>query len=75
VAPQVNGLCICGWPLVIVLVQAHIGFVIFLFLPASGRAAAKVIGRWGRQHGPERGGRTVADLIEDNKNDGNSPIE
>lgn len=66
--PQVNSLCICGWPLVIVLIEAHIGFVVFLFIPASGRAAKK-IGRWRRQHGPERGGRTVADLIEDSERD------
>ena len=63
-----NSLCICGWPLLIVLIEAHIGFVIFLLIPATGRTAKK-IGRWRRQHGPERGGRTVADLIEDSKRD------
>jgi hypothetical protein len=68
----VNNLCVCGWPLVVVLIEANIGFVIFLLIPASGRAAKK-IDRWRRQHGPERGGRTVADLIEDNKRDNVSP--
>ena len=63
-----NGACICGWPIVIVLIEAHLGFVIFLFIPASGRAAKK-IGRCRQQHGPERGGRTVADLIEDSERD------
>ncbi|GLY51331.1 hypothetical protein Lesp01_49870 [Lentzea sp. NBRC 102530] len=68
VGPSVNDLCICGWPLLIVLVEAHVGFVVFLLIPTNGRTAKK-IGRWGRQHGPERGGRTVADLIEDRERD------
>ncbi|WP_090055576.1 hypothetical protein [Lentzea fradiae] len=52
----------------IVLIEAHIGFLVFLLIPTSGRTAKK-IGRWRRQHGPERGGRTVADLIEDSERD------
>lgn len=56
-------MCVCGWPLVITLLIAHVGFAIFARMH-MGQLPLK-ISRWGRQHGPERGGRTVADLIED----------
>lgn len=54
-------LSISGWQTIAVAVISILACVACIHLGTR----AKGVGRWGRQHTPSRGGRSVADLLED----------